>query len=82
MTAAHAKTLKALLRARFGADTWLTLSAEIQDVLRERKRDALPPTCSPSPHPPMPSANGRTRTTCTPTTCSTSRWARASSRAA
>lgn len=37
----HTKTLKALLRARFGAETWLTLSAEIQDVLRERKRDAL-----------------------------------------
>ena len=35
------KTLKALLRARFGAETWLALSAEIQDVLRERKRDAL-----------------------------------------
>ncbi len=37
----HTETLKSLLRARFGADTWLTLSAEIQDVLRERKRDAL-----------------------------------------
>jgi hypothetical protein len=35
------KTLKSLLRARFGAETWLTLSAEIQDVLRKRKRDAL-----------------------------------------
>jgi hypothetical protein len=34
-------TLKQLLRSKFGADTWLTLSTEIQDVLRERKRDAL-----------------------------------------
>lgn len=41
MTESHAKTLKELLRARFGAETWLVLSAEIQDVLRERKRDAL-----------------------------------------
>ncbi len=38
---AEAKTLKQLLRAKFGAESWLTLSAEIQDVLRERKRDAL-----------------------------------------
>ncbi len=37
----HARTLKELLRSKFGAETWLTLSAEIQDVLRERKRDAL-----------------------------------------
>ncbi|MCP9463226.1 MAG: neuraminidase-like domain-containing protein [Nitrospira sp.] len=37
----HTKALKALLRARFGGETWHTLSAEIQDVLRERKRDAL-----------------------------------------
>ena len=37
----HTKTLKSILRARFGGETWLTLSAEIQDVLRERKRDAL-----------------------------------------
>ncbi|MDZ8263102.1 neuraminidase-like domain-containing protein [Nostoc sp. ChiQUE01b] len=37
----HAKTLKELLRSKFGTETWLTLSAEIQDVLRERKRDAL-----------------------------------------
>jgi hypothetical protein len=36
-----AKTLKELLRSKFGTETWLTLSAEIQDVLRERKRDAL-----------------------------------------
>jgi hypothetical protein len=41
MADAHAKTLKALLRSKFGSDTWLTLSAEIQDALRERKRDAL-----------------------------------------
>lgn len=37
----HAKTLKELLRSKFSAETWLTLCAEIQDVLRERKRDAL-----------------------------------------
>lgn len=37
----HARTLKELLRSKFGAETWLVLSAEIQDVLRERKRDAL-----------------------------------------
>jgi hypothetical protein len=41
MTFGHAKTLKELLRSKFGEETWLTLSAEIQDVLRERKRDAL-----------------------------------------
>jgi hypothetical protein len=34
-------TLKQLLRSKFGSDSWLTLSTEIQDVLRERKRDAL-----------------------------------------
>jgi hypothetical protein len=37
----HTKALKSTLRARFGGETWLTLSAEIQDALRERKRDAL-----------------------------------------
>ncbi len=37
----HAKTLKELFRSKFGVETWLMLSAEIQDVLRERKRDAL-----------------------------------------
>lgn len=37
----HAKTLKELFRARFGEETWLQLSTEIQDTLRERKRDAL-----------------------------------------
>ncbi|MEP6879600.1 MAG: neuraminidase-like domain-containing protein, partial [Nitrosospira sp.] len=41
MTPAHAKTVKELLRSKFGAETWLTLSAGIQDDLRERKRDAL-----------------------------------------
>ncbi|NJR61327.1 MAG: hypothetical protein HC769_22330 [Cyanobacteria bacterium CRU_2_1] len=41
MTLYQAKTLKELLRSEFGTETWLTLSTEIQDVLRERKRDAL-----------------------------------------
>jgi len=41
MTEFHAQTVKELLRSKFGAETWLMLSAEIQDVLRERKRDAL-----------------------------------------
>jgi hypothetical protein len=41
MTEAHAKTLKSLLRAKLGSDGWLELGAEIQDVLRDRKRDAL-----------------------------------------
>jgi len=41
MTLDNAKTLKELLRSKFGTETWLTLSAEIQDILRERKRDAL-----------------------------------------
>lgn len=41
MEEVHAKALKDLLRSKFGAEAWLTLSAEIQDVLRERKRDAL-----------------------------------------
>ena len=41
MTQGDAKTLKELLRSKFGTETWLTLSAEIQDALRERKRDAL-----------------------------------------
>ncbi|NJP10196.1 MAG: hypothetical protein HC866_12535, partial [Leptolyngbyaceae cyanobacterium RU_5_1] len=36
-----AKQLKELLRSKFGTETWLILSTEIQDVLRERKRDAL-----------------------------------------
>jgi Tc toxin complex TcA C-terminal TcB-binding domain/Neuraminidase-like domain/Salmonella virulence plasmid 28.1kDa A protein len=37
----HAKLLREFLCSKFGIETWLTLSAEIQDVLRERKRDAL-----------------------------------------
>lgn len=37
----HATALKELLRSKLGTETWLALSAEIQDVLRERKRDAL-----------------------------------------
>jgi hypothetical protein len=37
----HVKNLQALLLSKFGPDTWLTLSAKIQDTLRERKRDAL-----------------------------------------
>jgi hypothetical protein len=41
MTVAHAKAIKELLRSKFGSETWLSLSAEIQDVLREHKRDAL-----------------------------------------
>jgi len=41
MTVDHAKSLKELLRSKFGTETWLTLCAEIQDALRERKRDAL-----------------------------------------
>lgn len=41
MGEAHTKALKSILHARFGGETWLTLSAEIQDALRERKRDAL-----------------------------------------
>jgi hypothetical protein len=41
MTDAHAKAVKELFRSKFGEETWLTLSAEIQDALRERKRDSL-----------------------------------------
>jgi hypothetical protein len=41
MTTDHAKMLKGLLRSKFGTETWLSLSGEIQDALRERKRDAL-----------------------------------------
>lgn len=37
----HAKVLKELLRSKFDSETWLALSGEIQDVLREQKRDAL-----------------------------------------
>jgi receptor-binding and translocation channel-forming TcA subunit of Tc toxin/ABC toxin-like protein/neuraminidase-like protein len=41
MTDTQTKTLKELLRSKFGEETWLALSAETQDALRERKRDAL-----------------------------------------
>ena len=41
MNYGHAKAVKELLRSKFGTDSWLILSAEIQDILRERKRDAL-----------------------------------------
>jgi hypothetical protein len=41
MGAAAASTLKRLLRSRLDPDTWRGLSEEIQDTLRERKRDAL-----------------------------------------
>jgi hypothetical protein len=41
MTNGHAKTIKKLLRSKFGPETWFALSADIQDILRERKRDAL-----------------------------------------
>ncbi len=52
----EAKRLKELLRAKFGEETWLTLSAEIQDVLRERKRDSLAAylLTEPSLPPPLP----------------------------
>ncbi|HEX5835251.1 MAG TPA: neuraminidase-like domain-containing protein [Pyrinomonadaceae bacterium] len=51
----HAATMKELLRSKFGEDTWLTLSAEIQDVLRERKRDALVAYLLTHPQPDPPS---------------------------
>ncbi|MHC1764915.1 MAG: neuraminidase-like domain-containing protein [Verrucomicrobiia bacterium] len=58
MGEAHTKALKSILRARFGAEIWLALSAEIQDVLRERKRDALAAYLLTQPRPlnapPMP----------------------------
>lgn len=41
MTLSHAQMLKELMRSKFGQETWLALSAELQDALRERKRDAL-----------------------------------------
>ncbi len=37
----EAIALKQLLRSKFGPDNWLEIGKEIQDVLRERKRDAL-----------------------------------------
>ena len=55
MSSSHAKTIKELLRSKLGTETWLALAAEIQDILRERKRDALvaflltkPPAAAPS----------------------------------
>ncbi|HSD47159.1 MAG TPA: neuraminidase-like domain-containing protein, partial [Pyrinomonadaceae bacterium] len=50
-----ASRIKELLRNKFGEDTWLTLSAEIQDVLRERKRDALVAYLLTHPQPDPPS---------------------------
>jgi hypothetical protein len=41
MGAVETKTLKDLLRSKFGPESWLDLSADIQDALRERKREAL-----------------------------------------
>jgi hypothetical protein len=41
MTPAHAKMLKEILCGKFGTEVWQALSVEIQDALRERKRDAL-----------------------------------------
>lgn len=37
----EAKSLRELFRSRFGQETWLSLYTEIQDKLRERKRNAL-----------------------------------------
>jgi hypothetical protein len=41
MGPAHAASLATLLRGKLGSEAWLSLSTEVQDVLRERKRDAL-----------------------------------------
>ncbi len=41
MNKASAEALKNLLRSKFGTESFLTLSRDIQDALRERKRDAL-----------------------------------------
>ncbi|MGB7208383.1 MAG: neuraminidase-like domain-containing protein [Pyrinomonadaceae bacterium] len=41
MSLTHANAIKELLLSKFGDETWFVLSGEIQDVLRERKRDAL-----------------------------------------
>lgn len=41
MTAAHVRAAGEALRAKFGAETWTSLSTEIQDALRDRKREAL-----------------------------------------
>jgi Tc toxin complex TcA C-terminal TcB-binding domain/Neuraminidase-like domain/Salmonella virulence plasmid 28.1kDa A protein len=41
MNEINAKMAAQLLRSKLGSESWLTLATEIQDVLRERKRDAL-----------------------------------------
>jgi hypothetical protein len=41
MGEAEAQTIKELLRSKFGEETWLELCTDIQDALRELKRDAL-----------------------------------------
>ncbi|KYF65237.1 hypothetical protein BE11_24800 [Sorangium cellulosum] len=41
MTEAEARALTQLMRSKLGVESWLELSTEIQDALRERKRDAL-----------------------------------------
>lgn len=41
MTDARARTLKGLLRSKLEGQAWIQLSTEIQDALRNRKRDAL-----------------------------------------
>jgi hypothetical protein len=41
MGRAEAATIKGLLRSRLDPESWRRLSEELQDVLRERKRDAL-----------------------------------------
>src|SRR6266487_641450 len=41
MTPDHVTSLRKLLRSALGDEAWLALCTEIQDVLRERKRDAL-----------------------------------------
>jgi|GEM_PF-402301 len=41
MGQSESQILKQILRSKYGAETWLTISTEIQDILRERKRDAL-----------------------------------------
>ncbi len=35
------KSIKQILRSKYGTETWLSISTEIQDVIREQKRDAL-----------------------------------------
>jgi hypothetical protein len=41
MQSSHAAALRALLRGKFGNGSWLGLSGEIQDALRERKLKSL-----------------------------------------